>query len=356
MFSSSGADRELVFRQAACDPARLPEMMILFKQGGIDVNAAGKESGQTAMHRAAKAGNVKAVQLLFTLGAKIDTVDTAHKTPVEMASDEKTRQVFKHIQEGLSALTARRQFYPKTSRDVLQPAERESYHRVYDQTLEKLNQGSLTADLITSCKARAANLEIPSQEDGALFKKQFQQCVLYLRDLENQVMALREAIKENNYICACGEASAMCFLHLMTLANTSSCFEIMNILDRVDKNAAHALLVINRDVAKTPSDLSGWREALIVDPLFNRIFFYQFVEQYREDTVVKILSYYHLLVTGSSTPARFPDILPFPETKAKYENAIRSLREESRQLLAGRISAQIPDQPALVSLSSSCRM
>ncbi len=55
---------------------------------GIDINAAGQPSGQTALHRAAQNGHLRIVTKLLEHGAEIDARDHNKKTPLDLVNEQ----------------------------------------------------------------------------------------------------------------------------------------------------------------------------------------------------------------------------------------------------------------------------
>ena len=61
------------------------DMVLLLLQEGADPNLGRAESGSSALHQAAAAGDVQSIRVLVAAGAKLDQRDTADLTPIAYA-------------------------------------------------------------------------------------------------------------------------------------------------------------------------------------------------------------------------------------------------------------------------------
>lgn len=81
-------DINLAFRTAAANGKKSDLAFMKKHVQNVDINQGGKTSGMTALHQAARKGNVEAAQFLIEHGANINALDTQQKTPLHNAIEE----------------------------------------------------------------------------------------------------------------------------------------------------------------------------------------------------------------------------------------------------------------------------
>lgn len=68
-------------------------------ENGADINYQRKHDGYTSLHWAARKGDLKLVKLLIENGANINSVNKEHKTPKDLARENKYNKVFEYLQK-----------------------------------------------------------------------------------------------------------------------------------------------------------------------------------------------------------------------------------------------------------------
>jgi uncharacterized protein len=97
-----GRERDFLTAASQGNIGRLTELA-----NKVNVDARLSEDGETALHRAASRGHLKAVALLLDRGAKVDSVDGEGVTPLILASYRGQTEVVKLLLERGAAVNAR---------------------------------------------------------------------------------------------------------------------------------------------------------------------------------------------------------------------------------------------------------
>ena len=99
----------IVHAVAFPDPQDSKEMLEFFLKSGVDINAAGRESGRAALHSLVSSRKVEDIRLLLAHGARTDIRDQHGRTPLEYALELQNRYPGASYETVVRALSASRQ-------------------------------------------------------------------------------------------------------------------------------------------------------------------------------------------------------------------------------------------------------
>ncbi len=327
---SGSIDPGLAFRQAAANNDTAT-MIKLYPS--VNINASGATSKQTAAHRASAAGNSAALRLLFNLGADLTLGDKDEKRAEELAVGE-AKKIFSLIKAGTEAVAFRKRIFPKIDEEasegelnVFTDARKNFVPLSYEspelkkfwesitksQKSEMPNCYGLPLDKVEAIEKKAADAT-----DSSLYRLSVLKCVNYF-------------VRKKCSVCRCGEATEASLAYLFQ-ANIPFPVEELHLFWKGDKLRNHAIIILNRIQDKEISDTSSWNEALFVDPYKKRLFFFDFLAHYKENTVIKDLTDYTLTLGSRNVLAAYPDI--FPKTAALYQRQMDALNKEIQDLVA----------------------
>jgi len=274
--------------------------------------------------------------------------------PADLTCGEQTQLFFSLIHDGQKALQARRSFVPRTTEDPdlsdearnkLLKIRRTMLSRGIYTELQKEFQALVEAENVrwhTALK-RSHYLKILP-----ILKQSFD----FLAQLERTVIVLDEALKQNLNICACGESVAAGFAYLVGDRRVDYAVEEINIANDA-RNEGHACLLLNRNVSMRSDLLNSYQDALSVDPLNERIFFYQFVQLYAQDTCFKKLRAFNIELCASNRPPVFLDNEPQLERiKKAFNFQLDHLQESMRRLYRQRCPDET-SEPAILDASAA---
>lgn len=338
MFSGHHTDKELAFRKAAAKN-QTRDMIRLCK--GININAVAigeSSSRKTAAHRAAEFGQVNALRLLYNLGADFQLTDRDGKKPCELvrSDDKETTLFFTLITDAEKALLARKQFFPLTVDEMkFNEEETRQHHQSHDALAISMLRGPLASALHAQYKIEAKTINGHREKDAEQFIQEYAVCSAFLVIQESAMIAFENALLTEKVYGACGEATKVSFASLVYRDEVHYPVDEMNIISRV-AIAGHACLALNRDRRFAIDDLRGLEEALILDPLNSRIFFYQFVESYGENTVFKHLANFTVHDGIHNKTPQFPKILSLPESEVMYHASLKKIKDRCGKLLIDR--------------------
>lgn len=308
----SPLSNEQAFRQAAFE-GKTDEMIRLSKQG-ININSAGAKTGQTAMHRAAAKGHVQALQLLCNLEADFSITDKDGKTAEQVASD-RAKPFFELIRLGKETIQAAKTFYPTTGDS--ETSDFRSW-RTHIQTKRTKYANEISDKLVITFRAEFERLRpsFPKKKHDEINRQieLFDQGRNQLFRLLEDKITLTESIERNYQAGTCGEATTASCAYLLSKKVDLS-FEGMNV---TKKDVGHAFVVVNRDTSKSPDDLSSWKGAFIIDSFFNRLYFYDFIQQSPHNTALKGLDLYQKIIGSVNKTVELPASFPFTDAAKAY--------------------------------------
>lgn len=332
---------QLSFRKAAA--ANNTKEIIRLSKLGIDLNACGPDSKQTAVHQAAKAGHLEALQLLFNLGVNFDLQDKNNQTAQELATQPNIKLLFDLIETGRQALAARKIFFPKTINECTKQ-ELETRNKCRTNTENEMEKISSNNEIHESYKKEAKQLS-PTIEEIERFWTQYNLCIQQNIHITSKKIILKNSIAFNDHACSCGEAAAASFVFLSQYLEAGFPVCEMNIIDKNNPLAGHACVIMNYNADIDPSKNQGWKNALIIDPFKEYIFFYNFIEQYPKDTCVKICDAFNLIPGATNILYKFPTNLAFPKTKELYDKEISKVKNETKALFLQRFKVTENNNP-----------
>lgn len=321
-------DLDLQFRQAAASN-NTSFMLQLYKKG-IHINAAGPETGLTAVHRAAAAGHTSALHLLFNLGADFELLDKKGKRAEDLATD-KSKIVFTLIKVGKEALAARHKVYPKTDEECSEAELRafKDYRKRLKEEIELLYVKTLTS-LDQSIKSELKTIPMEQakvEKKLDTFNKSIEFITKYIFNVT--VLKTTEVMKTKykNRVCSCGEATLETYLNLINRPDRFFPFESITMGHNSNILMNHGVLVLNRDQKEDISTLTQSDSALAVDSYRDNIFFMEFLKDCDKDTVMKDLNNFKIEIFLSSNPPPFPNTFPLPKSTEVYEKMITITKE-----------------------------
>lgn len=314
-------DLNLQFRKAA-NNNDIKTLKSLKKS--ININSIGKDSKQTAAHRAAAAGHIETLQLLFNWGANFDLMDKDDKKPCDLAKSDEVKLLFKLIEEGQAVLQVRNAVFKKMDYECTSKEKEiheEHWHKMNDYIQKK--QFSDVKDVYEIYKNEAKTIQPTPEIENIfpIFQDKFQICFKQLENALTKFTTLNMSLENNDLVASCGQVAASCYAWLVNHKQVDFHVEEINLLEKYIKQAGHALLVFNRDNATQEADYNGWKNALIVDPYFNRIFFFNFRDQYPKESCVKIIEKFNIVKGIGNKVIPFPTELPLPKTVKAFNDA-----------------------------------
>ncbi len=322
-------ETELQFRIAA---SKNDTTTLIRLKNMVNINSSGTDSKQTAVHRAAAGGHVEALQLLFNLGADFNCCNKDGRKAYDLAATDEVKKLFVLIGEGYEAMAVRKSFFIKTDNEC-SIEEKSAHEKNWDALNEKIQQKSKYEIAITESyktEARQKTLSPEEKRHFLIFSEKHHTCMLILKSMATKLTIIDNAIESPLKICSCGEAAAISFVWLSLFKNVDFPVEELNLVSKYSMAIGHALLILNRDQNVSIADCSGWQNALIVDPYYNRIFFFNFVTQYHQDTCIKVVDKFNLVLGARNITAAFPTEILLPETIALYHKNYSELRDDIR--------------------------
>ncbi|MGB6976085.1 MAG: ankyrin repeat domain-containing protein [Gammaproteobacteria bacterium] len=328
---------ELGFRQAAGKGDVLGLRRFANSPMNININSSGTGSKQTALHRAAAGGHKDALMLLINLGCDLEARDKDGKKAEELAKNEQVCKIFEQVGLAKKAIAATKQFFPKRSLEsydgIYQPPEHLEHKTKCSQAIEK-SYSEIACDWEKHYReeVRQWNKPQPSEKDVERWNNQWDVCKRYVKRLLTMQFYLKVANQTNYKVCSCEEAVVVSLTSLAFVEKTNYLLESAGIFTTRDSNKNHAVLVMNRPNSDI-NDLTTWGDALIIDPYYERIFFMEYLRDYKIDTTFSIPETINVEILFSST---LPSLDPFPLTHEFYEQIVSYLREQIVDELAKR--------------------
>ncbi|WP_298622652.1 hypothetical protein, partial [uncultured Legionella sp.] len=251
------------------------------------------------------------------------------KAPRDYAKTEETKKIFLLIDEGYAALKARESVFSKTDNECSNDEKtlHERHWTVINKKIHQESEYEAAIKKIYKEEAGKKNLTVEEKAQFSLFQQKFSSSMLLLHHLVTKKIIFDVTTETGQKICSCGEAAASSFAWLAYFKKVDFPVEELNVTCKHDIRIAHAVLILNRDQNTLITDFNGWKESLIIDPYFNRIFFFNFVSQYAQDTCIKMVDKFNLIAGSSNILPPFPTEISLPATMSLYNKCVVELRE-----------------------------
>lgn len=322
--STSLVNLGLRFRQAAAegDTTTMESLYSTYRQNStsnLDIREAGASSGKTAGHRGAEKGHASVLRLLHSLGDDFSKVDHKGFTPSQLATNKECIRVFELVTLGKQALAAAAQIFPKKI--------------VVENCTASDNKSFLGWRLSVQKNTSEKVLDITKKLFTCLFTE-YQEALLNNKNLDcfsslskwlkcqssslihiyDNYYQLELAIKMKQDAGACGEASSSSYVYLTSEAKTI--FPVDQVGITIDGIDNHAFVMLDRNQNLEISDLHGWNNALLIDSLEQRSFFYENIDLVAQTSIKnEVLRKAESLELLCSSKKISPPVTPWQPTK-----------------------------------------
>lgn len=269
------------FRQAAAD-GDIASMHALYSSyclndsPNLNIFESDSSTGKSAAHFAAEKGHAAVLRLLHSIGDSFTRVDAKGFTPAQLARDAECKRVFELVSLGKKALEAADQVFPhKIIVKNCEGMECMSFlnwrRKVTEITSEKVLDATkkLFECLMKEYyEARLKGECLNCQHEIKWIQSQ-SNLLIHLYDNYN---TLDLAIKMGQQAGACGELSTVSYVYLTSMIKTNFSVDQVGVTNGANN---HAFVVLNRNQKLDLTNLNGWTQTLLIDPLAGRSFFYE---------------------------------------------------------------------------------